>query len=140
MNRKFKDQNGSTIVEFVLVALPFFLVIFGSIEISLLLFNQQVITNCAREGARYGIVARPSGPSYKVNKAEIVAESKKYAEDHVVSFKDKDFSVSANFQSNMDYCKEFQDVLTVEVSYEYGFLFLPIASKKMGARAIMVCE
>lgn len=138
MNRKLKDENGSTIVEFVLVALPFFLVILGGIEISLLLFNQQVITNSAREGARFGIVARPS--KFKVNKAEIINECIKYAENHVVSFKDKEFSVSANFKSNMDYCKEFQDELTVEVSYEYGFLFLPFASKKIGARAIMVCE
>lgn len=53
-----KNQDGATIVEFAIIAPLLFLLIFGIIEFSLLLFNKHVITNSSREGARAGIVAR----------------------------------------------------------------------------------
>jgi len=53
-----KNQDGVTIVEFAIIAPLLFLLIFGIIEFSLLLFNKHVITNSSREGARAGIVAR----------------------------------------------------------------------------------
>ena len=53
-----KNQDGVTIVEFALIAPLLFLLIFGMIEFSLLLFNKHVITNASREIARAGVVAR----------------------------------------------------------------------------------
>ena len=53
-----KNQDGATIVEFAIIVPLLFLLIFGIIEFSLLLFNKHVITNSSREGARAGIVAR----------------------------------------------------------------------------------
>ena len=53
-----KNQDGATIVEFALIAPLLFLLIFGMIEFSLLLFNKHVITNASREIARAGVVAR----------------------------------------------------------------------------------
>lgn len=55
------SQRGVAAVEFALV-LPLLLAItFGLIEFGLFMYNQQVLTNAAREGARAGIV-QTSGP------------------------------------------------------------------------------
>ena len=135
---KLQDQKGATVVEFSIVALLFFTLIFGIIDFGLLLFNQQVITNAGREGARCGIVARPD--DYKVNTVSITDKVKEYAEAHIVSFGDKNFAVEANFKSGLTFCEKFRDELTVDVTYDYSFLFLPFAPKTLGTRAIMICE
>jgi Flp pilus assembly protein TadG len=133
-------------VEFSIVALLFFTLIFGIIDFGLLLFNQQVITNAGREGARYGVVARPD--DYKVyavsddtdEKLSIIEKVKEYAENKIVSFGVKNFTVEANFKSGLPFCEKFRDELTVDVTYDYSFLFLPFAPKTLGTRAIMICE
>jgi hypothetical protein len=53
-----KDQDGATLVEFALIVPLLFLLLFGTIEFGLFLFNKHIITNSSREGARAGIVAR----------------------------------------------------------------------------------
>jgi len=54
-------QHGAAAVEFALL-LPFLAVlVFGIIEFGLLLYNQQVITNASREGARAAIVGHCPG-------------------------------------------------------------------------------
>ena len=136
--RNFRKECGSSLVEFALIALFFFMVIFGIIEFGLLLYNQQVVTNAGREGARFGVVARPNG--MEVQKAEIEAVVRDYAEEHVVSFGDKNFKPTATFSTGLTYCEKFQDVLTVDVEYDYSFLFLPFASTTLGTRAEMYCE
>src|SRR5512135_3923430 len=51
-----RQQNGASAVEFAMI-LPFLVVLlFGIIEFGLLLYDQQVITNASREGARAAIV------------------------------------------------------------------------------------
>ena len=56
--RNFKDKSperGAAVVEFAIV-LPFLmLLLIGIIELGLLFYNQQVLTNASREGARSGI-------------------------------------------------------------------------------------
>jgi Flp pilus assembly protein TadG len=135
---KLKDQKGATIVEFSIIALLFFTLFFGIIDFGLLLFNQQVITNAGREGARCGVVARPE--DYKVNTVSIIDKVKEYAENHIVSFGDKKFTVEVSFESGLTFCEKFRDELTVDVTYEYSFLFLPFAPKTLGTKAIMICE
>jgi competence protein ComGC len=136
--KRIRDQKGATIVEFAIVALLFFTLLFGIIEFGILLFNQQVVTNAGREGARFGIVARSDG--YKVQRNSIIQLVTDYAEDSIVSFGDKNFVVDPQFDSGLPYCQKFQDVLTVGVTYEYSFLFLPFAKKTLGTKAIMICE
>jgi len=51
-----RTQHGAAAVELAIL-LPFLVVlVFGIIEVGLLLYNQQVITNASREGARAAIV------------------------------------------------------------------------------------
>ncbi len=51
-----KNQSGSAAVEFALVLPLLLLILFGTIEFGILMYDQSVITNAAREGARWGAV------------------------------------------------------------------------------------
>ncbi len=51
-----RKQRGASVVEFAIVAPLLFVILFGIIEFSLALFNQAMITNASREGARAGIL------------------------------------------------------------------------------------
>ncbi len=138
IDKIFSDQEGFSSVEFAIVVLLFFILVFGIIDFGFLFYNQQVITNAGREGARLGIVARPD--DYKINKTAITQEVTTFAENNIVSVGDKNFTVNPTFSSGGDYCEKFQDVLTVQVTYDYSFIFLPFATKKLGTTAIMICE
>jgi len=52
------NQEGVAAVEFAIILPLLLLFIFGIIEFSLFLYNKQVITNAAREGARRGVIIR----------------------------------------------------------------------------------
>lgn len=54
--RLVKSTNGTAAVEFALVATMFFMLVFGIFEGGRVFTNWLVITNEAREGARYGAV------------------------------------------------------------------------------------
>ena len=50
-------QKGAAAVEFALLLPVLVLITFGIIEFGFLMYNQQILTNASREGARAGIVA-----------------------------------------------------------------------------------
>jgi len=51
-------QKGAAAVEFALLLPVLVLITFGIIEFGLLMYNQQILTNASREGARAGVVVR----------------------------------------------------------------------------------
>jgi Flp pilus assembly protein TadG len=57
-----RHQEGSTVIEFALVAPIVFIMVFGIIEFSLMMFASSVIENATTAAARYGI----TGNSYDV--------------------------------------------------------------------------
>ena len=138
--KKLRDQKGATTVEFAFVAILFVLLFLGIIDFGLLLYNQQVITNAGREGARYGIVARPE--DYKISDADIEAKVNNFASSHLVYRGTGDFFVDAKFKNvlGLNYCEKFKDELTVYVKYEYSFFFLPIDLPALESNTVMVCE
>src|SRR5712692_6093172 len=50
------EEAGAVAVEFALVLPILILLVFGSVEFGLALYNKEVITNAGREGARAGII------------------------------------------------------------------------------------
>jgi Flp pilus assembly protein TadG len=138
MFRKLDDQTGVALLEFSFIIILLLTFLLGIIELGLLLYNQQVVTNAGREGARFGVVCRPV--DYKIHKAAIIKTVQDYAAKNIVSFGNVNFGVTPSFKSGLDYCDKFQDVLTVDVRYDYSFLFLPFAKKTFAARSSMVCE
>lgn len=51
---RLKTENGASAVEFAIVLPLFITLVFGIIEFGILLFDQSMITNAGREGARLG--------------------------------------------------------------------------------------
>ena len=140
INKKSRDQKGATTLEFAIVSILFILLVFGIIDFGLLFYNQQVITNAAREGARYGIVARPE--DYKVHTASIINRVENFASSHLVYHGTGDFVVDPNnmFASGLDFCEKFKDELTVHVTYQYSFFFIPFDLPPLESRTKMICE
>ena len=146
-------QNGASIVEMAIVVLLFFFLLCGIIDFGLLIYNKQVITNAAREAARFGVIARPllidpdtNSIIYneKITKQQVIDLAKSYSEDKVIVFgnKNQNFSISATFNSDQyqDYCENLQEELEVLVSINYSFIFLPYDLAPIESRAVMLCE
>jgi Flp pilus assembly protein TadG len=53
-----KSQRGAAVIEFALILPLLLIVLVGTMDASLALYDKAVITNASREGARAGIVAR----------------------------------------------------------------------------------
>lgn len=51
-----RDEQGSTVVEFVMVATLFFMMLIGVIEFGRLLYTHNALTDAARRGARYASI------------------------------------------------------------------------------------
>ena len=80
-----KNENGATAVELALILLVMILLLNGIIELGLLLFNKQVITNASREGARAGIVARTH--RFKTgDTVDVDSVTRSWTENHLVTF------------------------------------------------------
>ena len=160
-NSIFFNQKGATIVEFAIVLSLLLTLIFGITEFGLFIFNRQVITNAAREGARAGIVARP----VRRSNDEIKKVVRDYAEKRLVTFGDDvltndnidikliNNNPSDGFDPNTERCVvfEFKDAagvihrcdLEVTLNYTYKFLFLSnlgIGSIDLRAISVMRME
>jgi len=136
----FFNQKGAAAVEFAIVLLLLLTLIFGMLEFSLAMFNQQVITNAAREGARAGIVSRPT----RLSNGDIAAVVVDYAANHLITFGDDVLTaddvdideIDDDLSDGLDAGKrcvvfefelggvKYPCDLEVTVNYEYEFLFL----------------
>jgi hypothetical protein len=121
-----KNEAGAALVEAALIMIPFLLLLFGVIEFGLLLYDQQVLNNAAREGARAGVVVRDP----RLPDADIKAEVINYAKKHLVTFGDDileetDIVITKiNGPTNTKAWGKFADILSVSANYKYKFLFL----------------
>lgn len=134
-----KNQNGVVLVEFGLILPLLLLFIFGTIEFSLLLFNQHIITNASREGARAGIIVRDP----RLSDAEIQGVVNDYAQQHLITFGHKTFPPAVISPTGPRTGNLFGTDLSVEVSFDYDFLFLSnlgFGPKTLRARTVMRME
>ncbi len=126
---RIKNQAGVAIVEFALI-LPILIVLaVGISEFSLMLYDQAMLTNASREGARAGIVSQDPRVTNTEIKQVVKDYLGKYDKDgkliksYLVSFKPGTEPIP---DSDPDPTPtEFGDELTVTVTYEYTFLVLP---------------
>lgn len=145
------DEDGAAIVEFALILPLFLALLFGIIEFSLLLYNQHVITNACREGARAGIVMRDP----RVSDAQIKDVIDKYADKYLVTFGTSSSWIPGD--PFIDPPDPFIDPpgvrtgiqpgspLTVTITFDYDFLVLPKLKfgpidSKLRAKTIMKME
>ena len=116
------NQNGGAAVEFALILPLLIFLIFGITEGGLFLYNQHIITNASREGARAGIISTED-PN-RVNDNEIRTVVRQYAENYLITFGNKvlpDVDITPVWPRNL---LSFGDELTVDVSFNYNFLVL----------------
>lgn len=117
------SQRGGSMVEFALILPILIVLLFGIIEFGILIYNQQVLTNAAREGARRGIVQ----DTPRIQASEINQTVQNYAANHLITFATTkptpDVTVTVNGAASV--CGAFADNLSVRVTYDYAFLVIP---------------
>ena len=138
-----QNNRGAAAVELAICLPILTLLVFGSIEFGLLFYNQQVITNASREGARAGIVAGTKIADIKTivenncdGKLINLNGSSELDSDLIITNPDDDpVDGFPDPDSNND--------LTVRVSYKYNFLLagiLGFTDKTLSAQTVMRME
>ena len=56
MRKNRTGERGTTMAEFVIISVVFFMIIFGIIEFGRLLYTHNALTDAARRGARYAVL------------------------------------------------------------------------------------
>jgi hypothetical protein len=116
---KLKEQTGASLIEFVIVLIPFLVLMFASIEFAVACYNQAMLTNASREAARAGVVYNRPTPG--LSDAEMRSIVHNYFGQHVISL----VPPSAPVVSITPPDTATGDELRVEVRYTYGFFILP---------------
>jgi Flp pilus assembly protein TadG len=117
--RRKRGQEGQALAEFALVIPVLVILLLGIMEFGLLLYNQHVITNASREGARYGIVARVD----RRTEAEIETVVLDYCGNRLVTFGSGAPETTVVPQTTSGAL--FGQDLSVMVEFQYDFLVLP---------------
>ena len=120
---RITDQKGVAIVEFALVLPVLVILVFGMIEFGLLLYNQQVITNASREGARAGIVA-PDASGQRRSLADITSVVESYCNSRLINLGDGGTSPNTTTVPASPTTATFGTDLIVTVTYDWDFLVL----------------
>lgn len=124
-----RDGRGAAAVEFAIVMPLLFLLMFGIIEWSLLMYNKAMITNASREGARAGIVFvwDPVNDVYAPPTATDISNVVDgYLADNLISFSAATETVQVTFvDTNSSGVLDSGDYRTVTVTYPYSFLVFP---------------
>jgi hypothetical protein len=119
---KWNDQRGGSLVEFAIIAPLLFVILFGIIEFGILLYDQAMITNASREGARTGIVFNHPN---RITDANIEQVVRNYCEDNLISFEtDSELSITVirEDEDGNPHLNAAGDPLTVRVIYPFHFL------------------
>jgi Flp pilus assembly protein TadG len=145
-----RNEKGTGIVEFAIILPLLILLIFGMVEFGFFLYNQAVITNASREGARAGIVQALARPTV----GEIQNVVNVYCTGHLINVwgnnwgngngdtqVDRVNSIGSVVASGAGCTNTFGDSLRVTVAFDYNFLMLSfLGTKTLTAVTIMKCE
>ncbi len=144
MKRKFilKEQTGAAALEFAIMLPILLLIVFGIIEFSLIMFDQAMITNASREGARAGIAFNSNPDEDSLTGEEIAAVVRNYLGERLINLGGISGAsiVTTGAQGTEG------SPLTVTVDYQYGFLILPSFANSLtggvnlSARTVMRME
>jgi Flp pilus assembly protein TadG len=138
MLKNHKSNDGQAILEFAYV-LPFIMiVILGVIEFGVLFYDQAVVTNAAREGARSGIVFTKDSIGNYWSEATMQAKVQQAVNDYVqgrlITFgSPTSVTTTATRSGNVhadgidfyEYAPETIGTLEVTVAYQYDYLAIP---------------
>ena len=138
-----QNNRGVAAVELAICLPILILLVCGSIEFGILFYNEQVITNASREGARAGIVAET-----KTEDIKLIVEN--YCSGKLINLNGSSELDSDLIITNPDEDPEdgFPDPdlnndIFVRVSYKYNFLLASIlgfTDKTLSAQTVMRME
>jgi Flp pilus assembly protein TadG len=131
-----RNSRGGAAVEFALILPLLLMLIFGAIELGLLLYNKQILTNATREGARVGVLVREPPRSLDGENLEIIQTVRNYGAKNLINFRDAQFSDPvittydntarkeiARTADHLGFNSRYQ--LKVTTTYIHEFLILP---------------
>jgi Flp pilus assembly protein TadG len=135
--RIIKDQKGGALVEFVIVLPLLVLLAFGIIEFGTLLYDQSVITNASREGARAGI-------TQKVDTGGITNIVNTYCTNRLINFSGGSVLPTTIFPNGDNIGKSSGVDFSVKVTYDYTMLVSQLfglgSTRTLYAKTLMYME
>jgi Flp pilus assembly protein TadG len=123
-----KSEKGVSAVEFALIAPLLFVLTFGIIEFSLLLFDKAVLTNASREAARAAIVYNYVDSAYAPLGTEDIADVvDKYTATYLINLGGSSTPIIETTYTGPSGTgtPESGGDVTVSVTYTYDFLVFP---------------
>jgi hypothetical protein len=157
-NLETRGQRGAAMIEFALVLPVLLIVLLGTVEFSLLLYDKAMITNASREGARLGIVWDLQGSLTHPTCADVETRADQYLKNNLINYNLITFADTkpSPIITSCIYPKDVLpavlaapcltdctggfgtekpgDLLKVEVSYTYDFLVLDILPRLLLGR------
>lgn len=130
---KTGKQKGAAVVEFAVILPLLLLVVFGIVEFGFIFYNQALLTNASREGARRAIVYRTDGDGNRMlsgSDVEDAVEQYLYSDYptnndlRLVTFGTDNLLIDPD-SSDGDTTISQGQYITVTVTYDYDFLLLP---------------
>jgi len=139
LQRWVRRESGQAVVEFALVAMVFFMIVFGIIDFSRFFHSWVTVQHAAREGTRYGITGRVDCDIATDDRDACIEYVAKEATTGLsgapgnvtVSFKSWDYPNYADPPTE-DSTGEQCDALEVRVDYDFEFA-APIIADVLGA-------
>jgi Flp pilus assembly protein TadG len=128
-----KSQKGAAVVEFAVILPLLLLILFGIVEFGFIFYDQALLTNASREGARRAIVFRMDSDDNRIFSGSDVQDAidqylySDYPENNnlrLVTFGTDNLTIDPN-SSDGDVLVAQGDYITVTVEYDYDFLLLP---------------
>lgn len=120
-NRKNRRFLGQSLIEFALLVPILISIIFGIIELSLLFYDDNIVTNASRSGARYGVI--PLFPAYPTT-TQVISYTQTFCNNNLISFSTTKPTATVTVQQSSS-TPSPGATLTVTVSYVYTGLVLP---------------
>jgi Flp pilus assembly protein TadG len=127
MLRKFRSNQGQTVVEFAFVLVPLLILVLGIMEFGMILYDKAVLTDACREAARQGIMFRADATKFEytpLTEAQIKTVVGNYVQDRLVNFGEP-FDPTTDVAVAWDPAPTHGSTLEVAVNFPYTFLALP---------------
>jgi Flp pilus assembly protein TadG len=119
-----RSRSGAAVVEAAFVLSAFLLILFGIIEYCRLLFLQQLITNAAREGARFAVV-NTADPNLNADATAVVMQAMGGQDAKLTNFTVQVYQADANGANDGQASDaQFGQYIVVQIDGDYS-PFLP---------------
>lgn len=130
---KFNSQKGAALVEFAVILPLLLLIVFGIVEFGFIFYNQAILTNASREGARRAIVFETNSDGDRIYSGATVEDAiNQYlytdyptnTDLRLVTFGTENLTIDPS-SADGEVVINQGDYILVEVQYDYDFMVLP---------------